>query len=219
MAFGSLTLNTGTCLGNGYETFSSSYGSSSMGSGNTNATSVTGNRVASSTNLTRVSKDIAQGYNQDIEVISLYLQQGNVDEALSLYKELFDDVKMTAENYGYELSDGQISSIVNQAFQSQTGMSFTSAMNENTSSSFATGLKNGIPIIGWFFTQHDSDADALAKLTGTKPPAKATAAECAGGVLSGAACGAAVGTVICPGAGTVIGAIAGGAIGLIRGLF
>ena len=203
--FVSLKLNTGKCLGNGYVQLSD--GSSST------------NKVASSTNLTRVSRDIAQGYNQNIEVINLYLQQGNVDQALALYQELFDDVKQSSADYGYELSDSQVSSIVNQAFSNQTGTTFASAMEENTSSSFVTGLKNGIPVVGWFFTQKDSNADALAKLTGTKPPARATAAECAGGAISVAAFGAAIGTAICAGPGTVIGAIAGGVVGFVKGLF
>ena len=177
------------------------------------------NRVASSANLSRISRDIAQGYNQDIEVINLYLQQGNVDEALALYQDLFDNAKGTAESYGYELSSSQVSSIINQAYTNQTGNTFMQSIEGNTSNPFVTGLRNGIPIIGWFFTQHDSNADALAKVTGTQTPSRATATECIGGTLSGAAAGAGIGTLICPGAGTAVGAIIGGIAGILRGLF
>ena len=67
---GATTLNTGSYFGSGYSSVGT-YGTS-------------GNRVASSTNLQRVSRDIAQGYNSDLEVINLYLQQGDTDKALAL---------------------------------------------------------------------------------------------------------------------------------------
>ncbi len=151
------------------------------------------NTAASSANLNRISNDIASGSSSDINIINLSMKQGNIDEALAKYEELFGDVRESAADYGYELSDGQISSIVEKAYVRETGTSLTGSIEKNTSNPFVTGLKNGIPIVGWFFGQHDSNADALAKLSGTKAPAKATAAECTGGAISGAAFGAGIG--------------------------
>ena len=197
---GATTLNTGSYFGSGYSSVGT-YGTS-------------GNRVASSTNLQRVSRDIAQGYNSDLEVINLYLQQGDTDKALALYESLIDDVKLTADDYGYVLSDGQISSILNQSYANTTGQSFTSSAVDSAHSPFVTGLMEGIPIIG-LMARGNSDAETLSKVTGTETRVVDKISEYAGSIASSAAVGAAIGTFVpIPVISTGVGAIIGGAVGL-----
>ena len=197
---GAATLNTGSYFGSGY---------SSVG-----GYSATGNRVASSMNLQRVSRDIAQGYNSDLEVINLYLQQGDTSKALALYESLMDDVKESTDGYGYQLSDGQITSILNQAYANATGQSFTASAVEGAHSPFVTGLLEGIPIIG-LLNRGSSDAETLSKVTGTETRFVDKVAEYAGSAIPGAAVGAAVCTMVpIPGVGTVLGGVIGGAVGV-----
>ncbi len=174
---GATALNTGSYYGSGY---------SSVG-----GYSATGNRVASSMNLQRVARDIAQGYNADIEVIALYLQQGDTSKALSLYESLIDDVKESTDGYGYQLSDGQITSILNQAYANATGQSFTTSAVDGAHSPFVTGLLEGIPVIG-LLNRGSSDAETLSKVTGTDTRIVDKVAEYAGSLVPGAAAGAAV---------------------------
>ena len=63
---------------NGYSGGYSSYGNASN------------NRVASSANLNRVSRDLSQGYGQDIDIMSENFDEGNTTQALKLYRELFE---------------------------------------------------------------------------------------------------------------------------------
>ena len=204
--FNGLELNTGSYYGGGYT-------SSASGSYAGN-----GYRVASSSNINRVSRDIAQGYSQSIEVIDLYLQQGNVNQALALYDSLFDEVKQTANGYGYELTDGQIASILNNAYARETGNSFVASVNEECHSPFVTGLIEGIPIIGCF-TNGNSDAEAVSKATGTQTRTIDKAGEVAGAILTNAGAYAAIGTAIggwAFGAGTIIGGIIGAGVGIAK---
>ena len=196
-------LNTGNYFGNGYN----------YSTGTTNSNSPN-SKVASSVNLTRVSRDIAQGYNQDIEVVNLYLQQGNLTQALIQYDELIEAAKTTASEYGYSLTDNQVTSIVNQAYYNTTGSTFVNTVESQTHSPFVTGLIEGVPVLGWFFGQSYSDAEAVAKVSGTKVRGVDKVAETAGSVISGAATGAAIGA-ICPVGGPLIGGIIGGVCGFL----
>ena len=173
------------------------------------------NHVASSANLNRVSRDIAQGYNQNMQIIDLYMQQGNVNQALKMYDSLFDSVKGTAEGYGYNLSDGQITSILNQAYANATGNSFVASVDKETHSPFLTGLLEGIPIVG-LFVNGKSNAEALSKVAGTKTRFADKLAEWAGTLAAPIAAGAAIGAC-CAGVGAVPGALIGGAYGIVSG--
>ena len=196
------SLNTGSYFGSGY----SSVGTS-------------GNRVASSMNLQRVSRDIAQGYNSDLEIVNLYLQQGDTDKALALYQSLIDDIQTTTSDYGYSLSDGQISSILNQAYANTTGQSFTTSAVDGAHSPFITGVLEGIPLIG-MFNRGTSDAETLAKVSGSSTRLVDKVAEYAGSAIPGAVVGAAVCTMVpIPGVGTVLGGVIGGAIGVGQAVF
>ena len=210
-----LNVNTGYRFGNGYV--------SSTGSTAASSSSYT-TRNASNINLTRIAQDVAQGYNQDLEVINLYLQQGSISKAITAYDRLIDNVKLTANNYGYNLTDSQITSIANQAFFNATGMTFINSISDSTGTSFEHGLAEGIPFIGSLFTQPYTDAEAIAKITGTEVEAGDVALECAGAALPRAAIGAVAGAVAVSTAasgsalaGLKIGAIAGGPAGAIAG--
>ena len=199
--YGGLSLNTGSYFGNGYTSgYSSSY---------------SGNRVASSSNLNRISKDIASGYSQDLELIQEYIQQGNIDQAFSLYDDLLDDIKSTTSNYSYFLTDSNVETILNNAYVNATGSTLLDAVDKSSASPFLSGLSQGIPIIGWF-VNGDTKAEATSKLAGTNVNWKDKVAEYAGAAASGAATGAIIGNFIpipCIGAG--IGALVGAAVGCL----
>ena len=200
-----LTLNTGSYFGSGYS-----------GTNPYCAKSSYGNRVASSTNLTRVSRDLAQGYSEDIDIMNDCFEEGNVKEALRMYKELFEDAKQTAENYGYDLTDSQIRSSINTAFQNRTGTSLTGQASLNTHSSFVTGLLEGVPVVGWLFAEPNSSADARATIRGKAAPSFGEIAkETAGAAVSStAAIGALAGLSTVVSASGVTGGILAGAAGL-----
>ena len=186
------------------------------GSGRTSTAGGYNNRAASSTNISRISRDLASGYSQKIKVIERYLEKGETDQALKMYDELLDSARETASDYGYSLTDDQVASALDNAFQKQTGVDLETTLEEHTSNPFVTGLKAGIPIVGWF-TNGTSEAEAYAKITGTEVSAKDRFAEGAGAVVSGAACGAAIGTAI-PVIGTAIGAVVGAGLGLLKSI-
>lgn len=173
---GATTLNTGSYFGSGYSSVGT-YGSGS-------------NRVASSVNYQRISRDVAQGYNSDIEVINLYLQRGDTDKALALYNSLITDIKSNVENYGYAIEEEQIPSILNQAYANATGQSFTNSAVEDAHSPFVTGFLEGIPVIG-LFNKGNSDAEVLAKVNDDNTRFVDKVAEYAGSLVPGAAVGAA----------------------------
>ena len=198
---GTFQLNTGSYWGNGKAAIGGYNGGF-------------GNRVASSTQINRVSRDIAAGYNNDLTIVNEYLQKGETDKALELYENIINDAKTTAMNYGYSLTDSQISSILNNAYSKTTGTSMTTAASENTSSSFMTGVKSGIPIIG-LFTNGTSDDEALAKLSGTQVSAKDKVKEYAGAIATGAAVGSCFGFPV----GTIVGGAVGAAQTFLKDIF
>ena len=192
------------------------YGGTFFGGGsassNGRTSNVYGSNVASSANLTRVSRDITQGYNQNIEIINKYLEQGNIDQAFKLYNSLFESVKNTSDGYGYELDDGQIASIVNDAYLNSTGSTFIDSIDQSTHSPFVTGLLEGIPIVGWF-TNGNSNSEAYSKLTGTEPPEIDKNVEAAGvGVVAGIAGLASVALIGGPVGWAIAGGIAANAV-------
>ena len=198
-----LTLNTGTYFGGGYTGATQRTGASAYN-----------NRVASSTNLNRISRDLAQGYMQNMSIIDLYLKQGNINQALASYDSLLENVKQTANAYGYQLTDAQISSALDEAYQKATGNSFTYTIADNTKSPFLTGLIEGIPVVG-LFANGNSNAEALAKLDGTEVREVDKISEGIGAVLSNAGAYAAIGA-LGGGVGIAIGAVAGAVVGLIK---
>ena len=147
--------------------------------------------------------------------MNIYIKKGEIDKALKLYDEVLEDARETASAYGYELSDGQISSSLTSSYQNITGLSLKDSINKNTSGSFVQGLKEGVPIIGWFFAKDTTQDEALAKLSGNTTSFKDKAKEVIGGTISGAATGAAVGLLPFGPLGVVSGAIIGGVSGAL----
>lgn len=203
-----LALNTGTYFGNG-STNSYGYRTGSAG------------RVASSTKLNRIAKDVSAGYASQIGAIEGYLAAGKTDKAIDLYNKLLLEIAVTADGYGYELTDGQKESILTTAFKYTTDETFEGNIQSSTSSAFVTGLKEGLPVVG-LFVESTSSEEALAKDAGIEPDLKDKVKEAAGALASGAASGAAIGTALGGwsfGIGTAIGAIVGGGIGIARTFF
>ena len=182
---GSLNIGTGDYYGNG------AYGSGTSSSGTYSSRT----RAASSVNFTTMSRNIASGYSSDMEMIQKYMEQGKTDKAIEKYENLFDDIKATTSNYRYELTDGEIESILKSAYQMNTGTSLVNSIEENTSGSFWTGVKESIPIFG-FFANGTSEDEALAKLSNDEVSIKDKALE-ATGALVGTIAGVAGGVVLC----------------------
>lgn len=209
----------------GYRTNSSAFGSNvsrSLNGSNSSQGSGTYRRALSSANINRIATDWEAGYSPNISRINLYIEQGYIDEALREYNSLFSEVEKNAKLYNSEIDDSQIASAIAKAYQRQTGKSITEKIDECTSSPFVTGLKNGIPILH-LFSDVDSNADTLAKLSGTEAPKKATRDECIGGAISGTISGAAVGAGVGVGLGSAlltgvkVGGLAGGPLGAVIG--
>lgn len=121
--------------------------------------------VATSAKITRMAKDIASGYSSDMEIIEEYFRQGNVDSAMNLRESVVGEVSNTLKEYGYTLSDGQIQSILDEAYARQNGETVLQSVSNNTNSSFMTGVKQAIPIFG-IFANSTSTAEATAELSG-----------------------------------------------------
>ena len=196
-----------------------------------NVYAYSGNKVASSGNLKRVSSDLSSGYSQDIEDISNCFEEGNTAEALRLYKELFENAKHTVEEYDYDLTDAQIRSRINDAYKSATGLSLSDEISANTNSSFWTGFLENLTPLGWILNDGISSADGRAAIRGKSLPGlKDVVSEVAGATVSGALSVAALGalTTITAGGtaiagigvvGGAVGAIAAGAAGVLAGGF
>jgi len=206
MTYG-LGLNLGTFYGNGVASISG-----------TGYSGIYSNRVASNIVNQRITRDMASGYSQGFETLRSYLEEGDIDEALKEYKDLVEEVKESAQNYGYSLSDGQIASIVSGACQGTIGKSFTTAISENSSCPFVTGLKEGIPIFGLFANSH-SQKEALAEANGKKTKAVHKVVEGLGAAVSGAVTGATAGAIAGCGVSSIPFAIAGAVIGGGVGIF
>lgn len=192
-----------------------------LGTYNGGYTSVNGSsartRNASSVNISRVSRDLSAGYSQNIDIIQKYLQNGDIAQAMQIYEQMSEEAKVTAQNYGYTLTDSQISSMVDNAYGNRTGSSFVQAATQDAKSPFVAGLLQGIPLVG-LFAQSYSDAEALSKVTGIETRGVDKAAEYAGSALSGAAVGAVIGqfAIPIPGVGAAIGGVVGGIVGLFQ---
>ena len=174
-----------------------------------------GNRNASSTQLNRISRDIATGYSSDLSIVSAYLQKGETDKAIDLYQDIIMDAKATAMDYGYSLTDSQIESILNNAYGNLTGVSMNQDVSDNTSGSFMTGLKQGIPLLGLLSNGTSSD-EALAEMSGGKASVKDKVVEYGGAMASGAAIGTAIGGFP---VGTAVGAGLGALQTLVKDIF
>ena len=207
---------SGVYADTGYSSRYSDY-SSSRGYGSSSAR--TNPTTATRSKINQTVKDIAQGYSSDLATVEYYLQTGDIDSAIALKESVYEDISKTmSTEYNFNVTDKQVESILDQAYSSVNSQSTLQTIEENTDNSFVTGLKEGIPVIGWFFTNNNSKAEAVAKLTGTEVPPKEKAAEVLGATASGAAIGAAIGTAV-PVVGTAVGAIVGGAAGAIKTLF
>ena len=202
--YGSIALNSGSYYGSGY------------------SGGFSGNRVASSTNINRVSRDIASGYSQDLELIQTYLKEGKTEQAFDMYNGLFEDVKYSASNYGYSLTDSNVETILNNAYVAATGSTLLDSVNKTTASPFLSGLAQGVPVVGWIFANGVTTAEATSQLADQNTNWKDKVAEYTGAAMSGAASGAIIGSfipVIGTGIGAGIGAVAGCVSTLLKDLF
>lgn len=176
--------------------------------GSTSGSASAYTRNATSANIRSMSRDIQAGYSQDIEMIQKYLQQGKTDKAIELYEDLMNDVEASSSNYRYSINESQIQSAIKTAYESTTGSSLVNEIEDNTASSFWTGFKQSIPIFG-LFCNDTSDAEALAKMTGTEVSTKDKVLEFAG-LAVGTVAFWALGGWITKGLGAITGGIQAG---------
>ncbi len=175
-------------------------------SGVGNTGSLFGGYGTSSRITSRVASYLRTEYANTIEKAQRNLANGEFDKAMSNIESLREHAKEYAAELGGTIDDEQISTALNKA-----GADFEGYVDENSKGSFATGLFNGIPLVGLFFESYSKN-EIQAKLGNDDVRLSDTLKESAGKVISGAGVGAAVGSVIAPGVGTLIGAIAGTAL-------
>ena len=175
-------------------------------SGVGNTGSLFGGYGTSSRITSRVASYLRTEYANTIEKAQRNLANGEFDKAMSNIESLREHAKEYAAELGGTIDDEQISTALNKA-----GADFEGYVDENSKGSFATGLFNGIPLVGLFFESYSKN-EIQAKLGNDDVRLSDTLKESAGKVISGAGVGAAVGSVIAPGVGTLVGAIAGTAL-------
>ena len=175
-------------------------------SGIGNTGSLFGGYGTSSRITSRVASYLRTEYANTIEKAQRNLANGEFDKAMSNIESLREHAKEYAAELGGTIDDEQISTALNKA-----GADFEGYVDENSKGSFATGLFNGIPLVGLFFESYSKN-EIQAKLGNDDVRLSDTLKESAGKVISGAGVGAAVGSVIAPGVGTLVGAIAGTAL-------
>lgn len=175
-------------------------------SGVGNTGSLFGGYGTSSRITSRVASYLRTEYANTIEKAQRNLANGEFDKAMSNIESLREHAKEYAAELGGTIDDEQISTALNKA-----GADFEGYVDENSKGSFATGLFNGIPLVGLFFESYSKN-EIQAKLGNDDVRLSDTLKESAGKVISGAGVGAAVGSIIAPGVGTLIGAIAGTAL-------
>ena len=175
-------------------------------SGVGNTGSLFGGYSTSSRITSRVASYLRTEYANTIEKAQRNLANGEFDKAMSNIESLREHAKEYAAELGGTIDDEQISTALNKA-----GADFEGYVDENSKGSFATGLFNGIPLVGLFFESYSKN-EIQAKLGNDDVRLSDTLKESAGKVISGAGVGAAVGSVIAPGVGTLVGAIAGTAL-------
>ena len=169
-----IKLNTGTVSGNGYQSI---YGSGAGYAG----------QAASSTNINMVTYNLGTIYGPTIDKMNDYLKEGDIDQALQVYQELFEDAQIEADKYGYELSELEKQNAVSSAFEKRTNIRINDQINAQCKSSFKTGLIEGIPIVGWFFGSANSKDDARAATSGKNASPLKTGEEILGASVSSAA--------------------------------
>lgn len=165
-------------------------------------------RQVTSSNVRMMSTNTTAGYAQQMQIVDRYIQAGEIDKALEKYNELFDNIK-TSNSYGnYQIDDYQVATIMANSYAGATGNDIISALDKKTTSPFISGIMQGIPVIGWFFAEDTTSAEAYAKLDNDKVSKMDKAKEYAGAIASGAAIGTAIGGWTF-GIGTLIGGAAG----------
>ena len=192
--FGGLALNTGSYYGSGYTAVGGSY------LGRT--------RVASSTNASRIARDIASLYGSNVSDIQTYLAQGDSKRALEMYDKLLSQASISASEYGYSLTDVAKRSIIEKAYSNVTGSDISSDFSDASDGAFVKGLSQGFNLLS---DDTLTKAEVQAKISGTTVSTSDRVAEATGAGVAGALTGATVGAGLAAISGVVQG-IAPGAL-------
>lgn len=187
---------TGSIFG-GNNYYWSSY-SGSYGSGSTGSTGSSVNEV------NYAARYLKQNYASTIAEIKSDVRDGDYEDALRAIEEL----KGYVGDYNGGLDDGQVATVLYKC-----GVNYSN-YESDAAGSFATGLANGIPIIGLLNSSY-SQEEIKAALNGRKTKTKDFIKELAGQATSGAATGAAVGAVL---GHPLIGAGVGALVAIVQNL-
>ena len=209
MSVSMIPINSGTYYGDGY--------SSGYGSGYT--------RQITSYDMQRTSKYAASNYDYDLSEFANYLKEGKTTQALEIYDETIEAMREYSNVNNRTFDESQVRSLFDSACEQAIGYDLSTAVAKYTDSSFTTGLKEGIPIIGWVFEDGTSNEEARAQIRGDESvslkesakellgSATSSAITCAipgiGFMIKGALTGSAVGPA---------GAIIGGVVGAVAGV-
>ena len=121
-------------------------------SGVGNTGSLFGGYGTSSRITSRVASYLRTEYANTIEKAQRNLANGEFDKAMSNIESLREHAKEYAAELGGTIDDEQISTALNKA-----GADFEGYVDENSKGSFATGLFNGIPLVGLFFESYSKN--------------------------------------------------------------
>ncbi len=152
---------------------------------------------------------------KNIDNLVTYLSSKKEDKAMLAYEELLNEMKNQTRYSQLVTEDGddtQLRAVARQIIENKLGVDLPTYIKETTASNFQRGLEFNLD--GDKYTEEDllkemCDLDETTPYEGLERAAGKTLKT--GGL---AAAGAAIGTMICPGAGTVVGGVIGGLIGL-----
>lgn len=186
--------------------------------------------TASSGRLNTIKRDAKANFASEFEDMEYYIENNQYAKAVEIYNDVKAQMPSFCENYNVDIEESAYKTILDEAFQKATGKKITSSIQDTTSNSFWTGVKEGLPFIGWLCNGM-TEQEAISEFRGEEVSTKEKVKEGLGAGLSGAVvgagavagvsvagamlAGAAIGSSI-PVAGTIIGAVIGAGIGLAQ---
>lgn len=159
-------------------------------------TGYSGSLFSSSSTNANITSNVANATKRDCEALILkiknHLANGEYNKAISEIETVKQKAQQKAsEKYGVSLDDVQLQTVMYRLGISSTNYAY----DEDSKGSFATGLFNGIPVVGLFFDSY-SAAEKEAIMDGSEVSTADKIKEGLGKVVSGGAAGLALGSCI-----------------------
>ena len=141
----------------------------------------------------------------DINDLVRYIETGNAKQVMQKYNQM---------NIA---GNSMVRNRIETYFANYYGADLTTALEQSAGSSFASGIKQGVPLFG-LFDDGLSGNEVESMITGIDESMSSKVAEYAGGIISGGVSAAAIGAAIgCFIGGPLVGAIVGGIAGMVSG--